>query len=176
MKRRFAELPSQARIKELLRYDPNTGLFTWAQSRGPNIAGTQAGWVHKTGYIYIGIDGKAYKAHRVAWVFVHGDAPQGLLDHVDRNPQNNRIANLREVSEHQSNQNKRLYKNNRAGVKGIGWQANARKWRVRIQANGHVHHLGTYETFDAAVKAREAGEQRLHTLQKGGLPKTQMTL
>lgn len=172
MKRKFAVLPSQERIKELLNYDPETGVFTWKRSRGPNKTAEAAGWKHRTGYLYIGIDNEMFKAHRLAWMVVHGRAPVGMLDHIDRNKENNRISNLREVSEPQNNQNKRTYRNSRSGVKGIGWFAQTGKWRARIQANGRVHSLGLFTSFDAALQARQAAEKRLHVFEERGLSKS----
>ena len=169
MRRAFAKLPSLHRVKQLLDYDAATGYFVWRQARGPNAAGATAGWAHKSGYTYVSIDGKSYKAHRLAWLFVHGRAPNGLLDHIDRDPKNNRISNLREVSEHQNNQNKCLYRNNVAGAKGVGWLATHGKWRVRIQASGRVHFLGLFDTFEAALQARRLAEQKLHITQERGL-------
>lgn len=172
MTRKFAELPSQARIKELLDYDPETGIFRWKHSRGPNKANEVAGWKHYTGYLYIGFDNQQFKAHRLAWVFIHGCPPAGMLDHIDRDIRNNRISNLREASEQQNNQNKRPYRNSRTGVKGIGWSAQSRKWRARIQANGRVHSLGLFSSFEEALQARQTAETALHIFQERGLSKS----
>lgn len=104
-----------------------------------------------------------YKAHRLAWVYVYGEAPVGLVDHVDRDVTNNRIKNLRDVTDGQSNQNKRVYKNSLSGHKGVGWYAPTGKWRVRIQHEGRVLALGHYNDLTAAIAARDKAEKALHT-------------
>lgn len=163
MTRKIIPLPSQAVLHTLLHYDPVTGAFKWRKSNGTAAAGSTAGWLHKTGYVYIGLGGRNYKAHRLAWMYVHGVDPAGLLDHKDRDKTNNRILNLREVTDGQNNQNKRVYRNNASGHKGIGWYAKRNAWRVRIQHEGVVRLVGFFKDIPSAVAARKAAEQALHT-------------
>jgi hypothetical protein len=163
MTRKIIQLPTQAELRTLLAYDPDTGRFTWRVSRGTVRAGSPAGWLHKLGYVYIGLNGKNYKAHRLAWVYTYGTDPVGLIDHIDRNPANNGLANLRAVSDGQNNQNKRVYKNSASGHKGVGWYARRNLWRVRIQHENKVVLVGFFATVAHAVEARKAAEKQLHT-------------
>ena len=83
------------RLRELLSYDPDTGLFRWSKNKGSKDAGELAGCVSPKGYILIGIDGCLYLAHRLAWLYVHGEFPEKDIDHRDQDKSNNRICNLR---------------------------------------------------------------------------------
>jgi hypothetical protein len=163
MTRKIIPLPPQNVLHALLDYSPTTGVFTWRKSNGTAAAGREAGWLHKAGYVYIGLGGRNYKAHRLAWMYVYGVDPAGLLDHRDRDKTNNRIANLREVTDGQNNQNKQVYRNNASGHKGIGWYARRNAWRVRIQHEGAVHLIGFFKDIPSAIAARKAAEQALHT-------------
>jgi hypothetical protein len=163
MTRKILPLPSQARLHELLDYDPLTGVFTWRMSRGTVRANTRAGWQHSTGYWYVRVDGVDYKLHRLAWMWVHGHAPAELIDHRDRNKSNNAIANLREATHAQNQQNKKTYANNFSGHKGVSWYALRSKWRVRIQHNRRSILVGFFSTLEEAVQARRNAEVLMHT-------------
>jgi hypothetical protein len=163
MPHKIRKLPPLKRIKSLLAYTPDTGVFTWRQSRGTKKEGSVAGWQHSTGYWYIRLDGCDYKLHRLAWLYVYGKDPEGLLDHIDRNKSNNRITNLRTATHAQNQQNKKVYKNNRSGHKGIGWYAPTNKWRVRIQHEGTNRLLGYFIYLKDAVAARAAAEKKTHS-------------
>ena len=89
-------LPRLGRLRELLRYVPKTGQFYWRKQCGPASRGSEAGNSQSAGYRLIGIDKCYYYAHRLAWLYVHGVEPTGDIDHINGNPADNRIANLRE--------------------------------------------------------------------------------
>lgn len=95
------------RLRCLLSYDQGTGLFTWLIDRGNGAcAGQRAGTVDRnSGYVLVQIDGRQYRAHRLAWLYVHGRWPRPLIDHIDRNRANNRISNLREATSAINNSN-----------------------------------------------------------------------
>ena len=152
--------PTQDRLKELLEYDPKTGKFFWRVARGVRV-GAEAGSVDSEGYICIGVDWKTYKAHRLAWLYVHGYLPENQIDHIDRDPSNNRIKNLREVSVICNSRNCGNPRTNRSGVRGVSWHKSTGKWQVQIEVNQRNFHLGYYDDFTEAVCARLAAEQCL---------------
>ena len=152
---------NQDRLKELLEYDPTTGKFFWRVNRGPVRAGAEAGSVDSEGYICIMVDQKFYKAHRLAWLYVHGYMLENQIDHIDRDPANNKIENLREVSQICNSRNCGNPKDNTSGVKGVSWNKRRGKWNAQIAINYHQFHLGRYDDFTEAVCARLAAEQCL---------------
>ena len=154
---------TQARLKELLKYNQETGICVWKQDRGGTARyGSIAGGIKKTGYYYIGIDGKEYLLHRLAWLFVHGFCSENDLDHINRNPLDNRIENLREVTAQCNMRNTGNPIINTSGVKGVSWIKDRNKWYVNIAINQKTINLGRYKDFAEAVCHRLAAEQCLN--------------
>lgn len=156
---------TQARLKELIHYDPDTGVFTSRFTRGSmSKAGTVTGSINDQGYILIGVDGTQYRAHRLAWLYMKGYFPKGIeIDHKKySNPDNrrdNRWCNLR-LASHQCNiRNTGNPKDNTSGVKGVYWDKSRNKWAPKIGVDGIMRNLGRYTDFDEAVCARLAAEQ-----------------
>ena len=153
---------TQKRLKEVLHYNPETGIFTWRIATAKSIKiGDIAGCKGKQGYIPINVDNKRYYSHRLAWLYIHGYFPEHGLDHKDRIKHHNWIDNLREVSQQCNLRNTINSKNNTSNVKGVHWNKNANKWEARIKVNSKVKYIGIYKSFDEAVCARLAGEQCL---------------
>ena len=150
------------RLRVLMAYNPKTGKFYHRVGRGRVIAGTEAGGSDKNGYIQIGVDGTQYLAHRLAWLYVHGYMPENNLDHIDRDPGNNRIENLREVSQVCNLRNCGNRVNNSSGVKGVSLDRGRGKWGAHIRVPGRKITIGQYADFDDAVCARLAAEQCLN--------------
>lgn len=151
---------TQKRVKEIIKYDPETGILTWRKpSRRTTVTGKEAGSLNQNGYREVEIGGKTYKAHRLAWLYVHGYLPESYLDHLDRVRDNNRISNLREVNQSCNMKNSSLYSTNKSGVAGVYWNKDAEKWHARvIDKNGKRVHLGHFIDLQDAVKARYDGE------------------
>lgn len=155
-----------ARLRELLHYDPETGIFTWRVDRGPGgcaaRAGDQAGHLGKQqGYILIGIDGQLYLAHRLAWLYVHGVWPTKLLDHEDTDRANNRIRNLREATRQFNCENIRTpNKNNKTGLLGVSPHKN--RFAAVIHTNYRKRHLGLFDTPEEAHAVYIAEKRRIH--------------
>jgi hypothetical protein len=153
---------TQKRLKEILRYYPGSGIFRWRTTGIGRRKNKIAGCKRHDGYIRITIDGKRHYAHQLAFLYVHGYFPENDIDHIDGNPGNNKIKNLREVS-HQCNiRNTGNPINNTSGVKGVSWHKPANKWMAYIVVNGKLKHLGYYKNFDDAAKARYKAEKKLN--------------
>jgi hypothetical protein len=154
---------TQARLKELLHYDPETGIFTWAISRPGMPKGRIAGSLHNEGYIDLMIDGRHYRAHRLAWLYVYGKFPDDLIDHKDGVRSNNKISNLRECTNSTNLQNlKRGYTGTSSSFLGVSWHRKANKWVAQIVTNGKNKYLGLFNTEEDAHKAYLAAKATLH--------------
>lgn len=148
---------TQERLKELLSYDPETGVFRWKVDRRKVKAGTRAGALTK-GYIVISVDGKKYKAHRLAWLYTYGCWPTNEIDHVNRVKDDNRLCNLRDVTRQQQQFNR--------GVKGYSWYKRDRKWQAQIKLNGILRYLGLFDTPEEANAAYLAAKEELHKIRE----------
>lgn len=155
---------TQARLKALLHYDPDTGLFRWVgRKHGRARNKNEAGCVEKRiGYASIGVDGRVYRAHRLAWLYVYGSWPQGQLDHINHKKADNRIANLRDVTCAQNHQNRARNTKSQTGQLGVTWHKRDARWMAHIEASGKRHHLGYFKDLDAAIQARKAAERTYH--------------
>lgn len=142
--------------KELISrfgYDPVTGLITNTGT------GSIAGVKHVKGYLTISYKGKGYLAHRLAWLLYYGEWPEKQIDHINHDKKDNRIKNLRCVSNFDNHRNMPRQKNNKSGVTGVFWYERYMKWTAYIKVSGHRKHLGYFELFDDAVKARKDAEK-----------------
>lgn len=150
------------RLRELLHYDPLTGIFTWCVRRGANRrGGKQAGSVSREGYRSIKVEDKLYKAHRLAWLHVHGVWPVDMLDHINGERDDNRIGNLRQIGNTENQQNRRRARVDSA-AQLLGVKAEWRHWRADIRVNGKRHYLGSFDTPEAAHEAYVKAKRVLH--------------
>lgn len=156
------------RMKELLDYEPNTGIFRWRVRRGTrNVIqpGDIAGRVSAAGYIRIGIDGVKYMAHRLAWLYVHG-ALEPEIDHKDTIRHHNWIENLRPATRALNCQNqRRANRDSKSGLLGVIPHAASGKWRAQIKIDGKQSHLGYFKTPEEAHAAYLAAKVVLHPFQ-----------
>ena len=166
---------TQARLKELLHYDPATGIFTWRQSRGTRRQNAIAGSRHSKGYINISIDSKLHRAHRLVWLYEYGCFPDGEIDHINRVPFDNRRANIQVATRSQNTQNTGLPRNNTSGHRGIGWNTQQQKWRARISIDGKTFYLGRFDTFEDAVSAYTTAASKHHAYRLQSECKSQST-
>lgn len=149
----------QPTLKRLLDYCPETGIFTWRIGRGGTAwAGTKAGALDANGYINIRIHRRLIKAHRLAWLYVHGVWPSCDLDHRNRNKADNRISNLRLASEAQNVANSITRRDNKCGLKGVSKRGD--RFCARITKNKRRVHLGWFKTAEAASAAYTAEAQK----------------
>ncbi len=153
---------TQERLKELLHYIPETGIFSWKVSQGGRNAGDKAGCIQTLpngkSYIHIRIDGKLHLSHRLVWLFIHGEFPAGQIDHTNGDGINNRLSNLRSVMGSENAKNSRLYSNNTSGHPGVHWYTASRKWQSKIQVSSKTLHLGYFADLTDAIAARKAAE------------------
>lgn len=151
------------RLKSLLHYDPSTGDFTWLVNRAGNAkAGTKAGHKKRTSHITIMVDGKAYFAHRLAWLYMKGEWSSCAIDHINQNSYDNRFLNLREASVEQNNCNIAKNKLNTSGYKGVYWKKSSSKWVAQIRKMKKHYHLGYYNNVHDAAQAYNYAAYRLH--------------
>lgn len=153
---------TQEHLKRLLSYNAETGLFTWisAPARGRSYAGQVAGTAHPCGYWLIGISGKRYLAHRLAWLFMTGGMPADQIDHKDGDRNNNRFANLRAATNSQNGVNSRA--SGQIGIRGVYVHKPSGRYRVQLGKDGKKKHVGYYDTLDEAKLAATSAAQALH--------------
>jgi hypothetical protein len=141
---------SQAQLKALLSYDPDTGIFRWKTCayNKTHLIGTVAGTL-LLGYVVIRIGGRGYKAHRLAWLYTHGEIPDEL-DHINCVRDDNRLVNLRPADRAPNSQNTRKRANKTSQYKGVSLRRATGKWKVGIDVNGRRIYLGYYDTQETA--------------------------
>lgn len=151
------------RLREVMHYDPATGEFLWKKPTSNRVkAGDRPREVNQ-GYYVLTIDGKTYRAHRLAWLFVYGKWPDQMIDHKNCDRKDNRIENLRDVSRTINQQNRRsACGNSKSGLLGAHWNASANLWHSAISVHGVRHRLGNFKTAEAAHQAYLAAKRRLH--------------
>lgn len=148
-----------ARLREVISYDPETGLFYWLKTERRVKAGDIAG-SYTQGYFNIQIDGKLYRSHRLAWFYVNGIWPANGLDHMNGISTDNRIANLREANQSQNMANARRSRNCKSGFKGV--TAYRSRWVATIGKFGRKKHIGVFDTPEEAHAAYLAAATNLH--------------
>ena len=150
-------------IRRRIRYEPETGkLFYRVTSggRGGKAGSEMVGRIQARGYRDIGINGKRFLVHRVAWFLTHGYWPDNI-DHINHDRLNNRLANLREVSNAENMLNKGVSPRNKSGVNGVDWYARDGKWRAQIGKDNERRWLGCFDTIEEAAAARQQAEAQL---------------
>lgn len=147
------------RLRDVLDYDPISGVLTWRVQLAPRgKVGTTAGcsanaYTSKKKRIAIRVDGELRLAHRIAWMMYYGEEPSGQVDHIDGNPLNNAISNLRLATNAQNGRNRGANLTNKSGWKGVSWDAARKKWRAQIGVDGKVVPLGRFDDIKEAAEA-----------------------
>lgn len=154
------------RLRELVDYCPETGVMRWKVKRWRALPGDVCGTPHPSS-LRVRIEQRCYLVHRLAWLYVHGQWPEGDIDHIDGNPFNNRLSNLRTCNQAQNQQNRsaRGSKRNTSGHACVSWDASRGAWMVRIRAHGRNHFGGRFQSIDEAVAARDRLKAEVHTFQ-----------
>jgi hypothetical protein len=153
---------TQAELMRVLSYQAETGIFRYALSTNKRIrVGDIAGTIMR-GYPRIKIDGTVYEAHRLAWLYVHGSWPAGQVDHINGVTTDNRISNLRDVTQSGNAQNRRIaQRNNQSGFLGVSVHGIG-KWQADIRINGKKKYLGIYSSPEDAHQAYLKAKRELH--------------
>ena len=148
------------RLREVLAYDPETGIFSRKVKAGHNRPCDRVGCVRdKSGshpYLVVMVDYVLYRAHRLAWLYIHGEWPPQNIDHINGDTLDNRIANLRPCNQQQNNGNQRRAKNNTSGFRGVSFKADRGKWKAYIVVGNKQRHLGYFSSAEAASEAFKA--------------------
>lgn len=160
-------------LKEAFKYNSETGVIHWKKrpkshfeteegwrASNARFAGLEAGSVDSHGYLQIGIAGRLYMAHRIAWALHHNEWPVYEIDHISGIKADNRIQNLRMVTLQVNCKNKRIYSSNKTGASGVVWYKSRGKWRARINVDGKMKHLGYFDDFGEAVRVRREAESQ----------------
>ncbi len=148
------------RLKELVNYDPDTGLFQWAIARRKCRKGAVAGCVMKHGYVGIRIDNFLYTSHRLAWFYAYGVWPADQIDHINNDRADNRLVNLREATNIANSHNRKKSTRNTSGFTGVRRENS--KWQASIKINYKTVRIGLFNTPEEASAAYQEAKQRLH--------------
>lgn len=149
------------RLRELLDYDPLTGVFTRRMGIKGHAIDDPVGFYNQ-GYHCAWIDGRPYRCHRMAWLYVYGRWPVAQLDHINGIRDDNRLANLREATNAENGRNSKRKKHNKSGFKGVSWHTPTRKWVAQIMFNKQYKYLGLYLTPEEAHQAYVEAAKKLH--------------
>lgn len=144
------------RLLELMSYDPQTGILKWRFSKRGIKAGADVGSQNSKGYLCATVEGERFLNHRLAWFYITGKWPVGLIDHRDTDKKNNRFANLREATGSQNLANRGPTARNRSGHKGVCWHRLTSKWEAKIKVGKKNHHIGLFKTKQDACAAYNA--------------------
>ena len=164
-------------VRDLLDYNPDTGDLFWKErplkyfKKEIDARKWNAKWSDKKAFTYKTKDyrskhvriankegsifGKRYLTHRIIWLHYYGCWPKDQIDHINHDPTDNRIINLRDVTASENQRNRTLQKNNKVGHSGIYWDKESKKYRAQIHNGKHCKNLGNYDNLEEAIKARE---------------------
>ena len=162
MPRKLQEMPPVELLRERLDYNPETGELRWKTHRWSRRVGTIATYTTRAGYHYLNINGSNYCAHRIIWGLHTGeDLPQGMvIDHINHDPGDNRLVNLRLVSYSENTYNTTQNNNLTPDISRKGLtRAGGDRWRVQISVGGKKIYCGTYDTISEAIAARKKAEE-----------------
>lgn len=174
-------LPTPEELRQLLRYEPDTGKLYWkprpaemfdgggypperlAKTWNTKFSGAEAGSPNGTGHLRMAVYGRRVVAHWIAWCLHYGEwPPSGFeVDHINMDGTDNRISNLRLATRSQNAHNRNPPSSNISGVKGVSWHKQGKKWQVKFGLHGKQHYLGLFTEFDEAVRVRSEAVRRL---------------
>lgn len=150
-------------LKKILDYNPETGVFTRKVRTAMCVqVGQIAGSVKPDGYRAITILGKPLREHRLAWLYIYGSYPNGVIDHINGKRDDNRISNLRVVSVGENATNRRRNVKSVSGYKGVTWYKRYKKWQCHIRVNKKGYFLGFFDSPERAALAYDIAARKMH--------------
>ena len=173
-------------MRDLFDYNPETGDLIWKprpiemfptenafNGWNTRYAGKIAGSFYSNGYMRVGLFGRDHLAHRVVWAWVYGNWPKKQIDHINGVRDDNRIANLRDVSRRENHKNVAKPINNTSGRIGVCWDNTRGKWLAYIKIRPKFINLGTFDSFEDACEARVKAEKKYGFHENHGRDQTQ---
>lgn len=155
---------TQEFLKQILDYDPKSGVFIWKRSNRVRKSGEIAGGRTPSGYARVKIGQRHYLAHRLAWIWFYGQWPKYDIDHIDHNPGNNRISNLRDVPHSENMQNQvSAHSNGSTGLLGVSYRKDRDTYKAIISLNGRQKVLGHFKTAPEAHAAYVSAKRAMHS-------------
>lgn len=153
---------NQEQLKEIINYNPITGDFVWLKVNSNRVkVGDIAGYKAPDGYKQIRINNTLYKSHRLAFLYVEGEFPVNIIDHINHDPSDNRWVNLRHADRFINQRNMKLSKRNTSGISGVSWDSKVKKWRVRFYRDKKEVFLGYFSDKNKAIEVRNEARESL---------------
>jgi len=164
---------TQDRLKEVLHYDPETGVFTWKTSLNNRSSQNKvAGFMKSNKYLYIGINNIEYGAHRLAFLYMEGSFPENQVDHINHIRCDNRWENLRRSTIQENRKNHTIRADSKTKILGVNWYKAYKKWQVRITCSNKTKNIGYFSDFFEACCARKSAEIKYRFHPNHGSQKT----
>jgi hypothetical protein len=143
-------------------FEYKDGILYWKKANRPSFNGKEAGWVNTNGYKRVFVDGKQHHIHRVIYMMFYGEMPK-VIDHIDGNPLNNRIENLRGATRAENALNSKLQSRNTSGCKNVTWSKDRKKWIVYVKVNKKATYFGQYDCLELADLVAQEARNKHHT-------------
>jgi hypothetical protein len=153
---------TQNRLKEVLDYNPITGIFIRKIRINKVKAGSIAGTKTAQGYLSVSIDGRPYLLHRLVILFMTGSFPEKQVDHINGIRTDNRWMNIRNVSVQENSFNRVPNKNRELQVKNVYWIPKLKRYRVKMKINKITTHFGYYDDLELAELVAKEAQQKYH--------------
>lgn len=155
-------------VRSVMEYSPDTGVFVWRyrsdvpKEWNTRFAGREIRNRRTSGHLFAILNYQQIPLHRLAWLYMMGEMPENLIDHINGDRADNRWSNLRQATTFQNAQNRIASSRSSHGLKGLHWHKAAQKWCAQIRANGRREYLGLFESKDDALAAYRVAAERLH--------------